>query len=183
MPFFLNPGATPEEGEDLKEHIIKKYGPEAAAGFGAPDSHLNQAGRKVGINFDSSRKVIPTLRCHSLMEYTKEKFGNDKGNLLMDAMFVRYFERAEMVHKVTTLKEIYTEIGLTWSDEIDAALEKDSDYSKRVVAGDKMAKSQLRVSGVPFFIIERNDGSKPIAFSGAQPAEVIGDALEEASSA
>lgn len=32
-PFFLNK-TTPEDGEDLKEHIIGKYGPGAAKEFG-----------------------------------------------------------------------------------------------------------------------------------------------------
>jgi len=181
LPFFLNPGSTPEEGEDLKEHIAKKYGPEAAARFNGPNNPLDVAGSKVGIKFDSSRKVIPTLRCHSLMEYTKEKHGNDKANELMDVLFNRYFEKAQMVHQVPILKEIYTQLELPWSEEVDAALAANSPQSKSVVAGDRSAKTQLRVSGVPFFILERNDGSRPIAFSGAQPAEVIGDALEEAS--
>lgn len=180
MPFFLNPGSTPEEGEDLKEHIVKKYGPEAAARFNGPNNPLDVAGSKVGIKFDSSRKVIPTLRCHSLMEYTKEKHGNDKANELMDVLFNRYFEKAQMVHQVSILKEIYTQLELPWSEEVDAALAANSPQSKSVVAGDRSVKTQLRVSGVPFFILERNDGSRPIAFSGAQPPEVIGDALEEA---
>jgi predicted DsbA family dithiol-disulfide isomerase len=183
MPFFLNPGNTPEEGEDLKEHISKKYGAEAAARFNAPNNPLDVAGTKVGIRFNSSRKVIPTLRCHSLMEFTKEKYGNDKANELMDVLFNRYFEKAQMVHQVPTLKDIYTQLELPWSEEVDAALTDNSPQSKSVVAGDRSVKTQLRVSGVPFFILERSDGSRPIAFSGAQPAEVIGDALEEASAA
>ena len=45
---------------------------------------------------------------------------------------------------------------------------------------DQQAKS-LRVSGVPYFIIESdNSDIQPIAFSGAQPVEVIKAALEEA---
>jgi predicted DsbA family dithiol-disulfide isomerase len=180
LPFFLN-SSTPEEGEDLKEHITKKYGAEASARFGAPNNPLYVAGSKVGIEFDSSRKVIPTLRCHSLMEHTKEKHGNDKANELMDALFNRYFEKAQMVHQAPILKEIYAQLDLPWSEEVDAALAADSPQSKGVIAGDRSAKTQLRVSGVPFFILERNDGSRPIAFSGAQPAEVIGDALQEAS--
>ena len=35
MPFFLNRN-TPEEGEDLYEHIAKKYGPEMAQRFNKP---------------------------------------------------------------------------------------------------------------------------------------------------
>ena len=181
LPFFLNPGSTPEEGEDLKEHIINKYGAQAAARFNSPNNPLDVAGSKVGVKFDSSRKVIPTLRCHSLMEFTKEKYGNDKANELMDVLFNRYFEKAELVHQVPVLKAIYEQIELPWSEEADAALAANSTYSNNVIAGDRDVKTQLRVSGVPFFILERNDGARPIAFSGAQPAEVIGDALEEAS--
>jgi len=115
------------------------------------------------------------------MEFTKEKYGNDKANELMDVLFNRYFEKAELVHQVPVLKAIYEQIELPWSEEADAALAANSTYSNNVIAGDRDVKTQLRVSGVPFFILERNDGARPIAFSGAQPAEVIGDALEEAS--
>ena len=181
LPFFLNPGSTPEEGEDLREHIAKKYGKEMAARFSAPNNPLSTAGKRVGITFNETRKVIPTLRCHSLMEITKELHGNDKANELMDALFNRYFEKAELVHQLPVLRDIYKQINLSWSAEVEQALASSSPYSQKVIASDRMFKMQMKVSGVPFFIFERADGAKPIAFSGAQPPEVIADALEEAS--
>ena len=43
------------------------------------------------------------------------------------------------------------------------------------------ANKSQGISGVPFFIIEQNNGGKPLAFSGAQPIDVIAECLEEAS--
>ena len=78
------------------------------------------------------------------------------------------------------MKECYTSVGLEWTTEAETSMTKSSTYSQQVIVEDQSIKTR-RVSGVPFFIIERNDGSSPICFSGAQPSEVIADALEEAS--
>jgi predicted DsbA family dithiol-disulfide isomerase len=181
MPFFLNPtGSMPDEGEGLMEHLSKKYGAGVAENFMKPGNHLSKAGAACGVSFDNTRKIFTTARCHSLMGFVKEKHGNDKANELMSLMFSAYFEQAKQVNQISVLKELYETLGLSWSNEAEAALQSDSKYSKQVEMEDKTVKMQ-RISGVPFFILERNDGSTPIAFSGAQPVEVIQDALEECS--
>jgi len=181
MPFFLNPeGSIPEEGESLKDHIVKKYGPQMATMIGNPNSPLQKAGLKCGVKFNDDRNIFTTLKCHALMTYTKETHGNDNANLLMDAMFESYFEKAKAINTVEVLKECYTSVGLEWTTEAETSMTKSSTYSQQVIVEDQSIKTR-RVSGVPFFIIERNDGSSPICFSGAQPSEVIADALEEAS--
>ena len=43
-PFYLNGSSMPEEGEDIMEHISKKYGPAMAAKFSKPDNPLSLAG-------------------------------------------------------------------------------------------------------------------------------------------
>ena len=68
QPFFLNTD-TPEEGEDLKEHITKKYGAEMARRFSGPDNPLAVAGQKQGY-----RPCTRTLRGHSISVHS------DRGN-------------------------------------------------------------------------------------------------------
>lgn len=162
------------------EHLTKKYGAATARNFMKPDNHLSKAGTACGVSFDNSRKIFNTATCHSLMGYVKENHGNERANALMSLMFSTYFEQAKAINRVPVLKEMYEEIGLTWNNEVEAALEPDSKYSKQVQREDRSIKMQ-RVSGVPFFIIERSDGSKPVTLSGAQPVEVLQDALEECS--
>lgn len=60
-PFLLNPSMD-EQGEDLREHIIGKYGPRGASMIDDPNNHLMQSGRAVGINFVNERKIYPTLK-------------------------------------------------------------------------------------------------------------------------
>ena len=80
-PFFLNQN-TPDEGEDLMEHLKNKYGAAAVERFGKPDNPLNRAGERVGIKFNTTRRVINTLKAHRLVEYCKaiEAVGRNMGN-------------------------------------------------------------------------------------------------------
>ena len=172
----------PDEGEDITSHIDKKYGPGSAARFLSDTSPLYSAGEACGVNFnkDPKRKIFTTAKCHSLMGYTKGVHGNEKANELMSVMFTAYFVNARSVNQAAVLKELYAEIGLEWTEEAAACLDPMSEYSQEAEMGDQAVKMKS-VSGVPFFIIERSDGSAPIVFSGAQPVEVIQDALEECS--
>lgn len=57
------------------------------------------------------------------------------------------------------------------------------------MAKDKYAREKLKVSVVPFFIIESNKNNideneveiRPVSFSGAQPSDLIADQLINAS--
>lgn len=176
LPYLLNEN-TPDEGEDFLEHLTKKYGAEMVAKFSAPNNPLDVAGAKVGVTFNKTRRVIPTMRCHQLMEYAN-KSHPDKSNALMDLLFKRYFEEAVDVSKVDQLLAIATEVG------VDAAGAREAIESP-AVKGEVMkqvnyARQQLRISGVPYVIIERQGGGKPITFSGAQPPDVIAEQLLEA---
>ena len=76
LPFFLNPNMKPE-GEDIREHLAKKYGPEAAAKFGQPGNSLYVAGDKVGIKFNPDRRVVPTMDCHRAIEWCKKEYKDE----------------------------------------------------------------------------------------------------------
>jgi hypothetical protein len=56
-----------------------------------------------------------------------------------------------------------------------------------VISKDEYARNKLRVSAIPFFIIERNRNevggdNRPVSFSGAQPSDLISDQLTNAAS-
>ena len=175
QPFLLNEN-TPDEGEDMMEHLTKKYGKEMVQRFSAPDNPLDKAGAKVGIHFNKARRVLPTMRCHQLMEYAN-KSHPDKSNALMDLLFTKYFEQAVDVSKVDQLLAIATEVGL---DPVEAREAVESPAMKdEVMKRVNYARRQLRVSGVPYVIIQR-EGGKPISFSGAQPPDIIAEQLLEA---
>ena len=102
QPFFLNHN-TPAEGEDLMEHLVKKYGQAAVARFSSPDNPLDKAASKVGISFNKQRRVIRTADSHRLVEWCKATAPQRQDGLI-EALFKAYFEdgkdlsqRAELV--------------------------------------------------------------------------------------
>jgi predicted DsbA family dithiol-disulfide isomerase len=175
LPFLLNEN-TPEEGEDMMEHLTAKYGKQMVEKFSAPNNPLDVAGAKVGVKFNKARRVIPTMRAHQLMEYAN-KSHPDKSNALMDLLFSKYFEQAVDVSKVDQLLAIATEVGLD-PTEAREAIESPA-LKDEVMKQIHYARRQLRVSGVPYVIIQR-EGGKPISFSGAQPPDIIAEQLLEA---
>lgn len=164
-PFFLNIN-TPHEGIPLMEYIKDKYGPQAAAGFLQKRKHLSDAGTKVGIAFTDDRLVIPTLDCHRIVEWCNET-APEKADTLMESIFIAYFERGENVSRREVLLEVCGRVHDLDVNGAASMLEGDS-YRESVMEKYTSATRNLRVSGVPYFIIENQNGGRPTSFSGAQ---------------
>jgi predicted DsbA family dithiol-disulfide isomerase len=175
MPFQLNSN-TPDEGEDMMEHLLHKYGPEAIARYGKPGNPLDLAGAKVGVTFNPTRRVVQTMKSHQLMHFCDLNQPN-KSAELMDILFRKYFEEALDISKVDVLVDAAVECGLD-AEEARAVVISDK-YRAEVIQNIRYAQNDLRVSGVPYVMIESaKKGKKPIAFSGAQGADIIQEQLE-----
>jgi predicted DsbA family dithiol-disulfide isomerase len=164
MPFFLDPN-TPKEGEDLLEHLIAKYGKSMVERFSAPNNPLDQAGQRVGISFNKSRRFINTIDCHRLMEWCN-RTTPEKSDALMESLFHAYFEEAKDLSNREQLIEVA--VGSGFERSVLEEIVNSETYHDEVIRADREGKQRYRVSGVPFFIIEPADGSRPTAFSGAQ---------------
>jgi predicted DsbA family dithiol-disulfide isomerase len=176
MPFLLNPNMS-DEGEGIKEHLVKKYGPGAASFVDDPNGRLNVMGRKVGIEFNSNRKMVNTRRAHALMEVIKIKGENDKANEFMEDLYKSYFENGEDINDENKLKEKAARYGV---EETEAAFAMGENNLAAISRLDRQIKTTYGVSGVPFFMVHPASGSPPITFSGAYPAEIIAEQLEKA---
>lgn len=179
MPFMLNPNMD-EEGEDIKTHVTKKYGPSATKNFGDPDSHLMKMGRNVGINFNNDRMMVNTKRAHALVEHIKERGENDKANDFMVDLYKSYFEDGENINDEAFLIQKAKNYGV---DENEAKLAMGEHNLQEITNKDRKVKSMYGISGVPFYMIHPNDGGTPVGFSGAYPPEVIAEQLQEAADA
>lgn len=179
LPFLLNPNMGPE-GEDIVEHLTKKYGPSAKQRFNDPNSSMKQSGRAVGIEFTNNRRVYNTLKAHTLIEYVKNDLNdNEKANIIMEDLYGRYFERGENIDSVEVLQQVAENAGCT----VDAQVLEDSSRHQEIREKDMDVKRR-GVSGVPFFMIEKNDvgeSSPSINFSGAYPPPFIAEQLIDAS--
>jgi predicted DsbA family dithiol-disulfide isomerase len=112
------------------------------------------------------------------MEYAKEK-DNDTANKLMEELFHRYFEKGDNISSEEVLATIASKVGIEESAAAKDAMQ-DEKFQYDVQQKDQLYKQQMKISGVPFFVIERKDGKKPVGFSGAQPIDIMAEQLEEA---
>jgi predicted DsbA family dithiol-disulfide isomerase len=175
LPFLLNPNMA-EEGEDLIQHLTKKYGLSAVQGFKDSNSTLAKMGRALGIRWNHDRKIYNTKKVHALIQHMKSK-DNDMANKFMEDIFIGYFEGGWDLSDTEFLVSLAKNAGL---DEMDARAGMAKDKQVEILREDREIKSQWRVSGVPFYIIEESSGDDPIVFSGAYPIDFIAKQLKAA---
>lgn len=125
-PFELNPDMAPE-GEDLAEHIARKYGttPEASR---ANRARIVDLGAELGFSFafgDGSR-IRNTFRAHQLIQWAALQ---GRAHEAEQAMFAAYFTRGEDVHDLDVLVAVASRIGL------------DPDEARRVLAEARFAEA------------------------------------------
>lgn len=166
--FQLNPG-MPASGVDRQTYVAEKFGgPQRAREIYA---RVEAAGRDAGIVFDFARmQVQPNTRnAHRLIAWAA---GEGRQEALVEALFRGYFLEAQDFTRNAVLAALAEEAGLP-ADAALAFLEGTA-LSEEVAADEELAR-QLGVQGVPFFIFNRR-----LAVSGAQPAEVLLEAMAQA---
>lgn len=167
--FELNPNAQADEGTDLDAVLARKYGVgleqartmsarvvNAAAGEGL-EYRLDIA--RPGNTFDAHR-LIHLAAAHGRQAAMKER------------LMAAYFTEGKAIGDRGSLVELAVEVGID-RERAHAVLEGD-EFADEVRADEREA-SELGITGVPFFVINRRYG-----VSGAQPPEVMLDALEMA---
>jgi predicted DsbA family dithiol-disulfide isomerase len=167
--FELDPAAPPTSELPMSEILQRKYGMSAeqvastqqritglAADLGL-EYHLDEV--QAGNTFDAHR-LIHLAGTHGLSDAMKER------------LMVAYFTEARPIGDRATLTELAAEVGLDPA-EVDDVLSGDRFGAE--VRGDEARARALGASGVPFFVIDEAYG-----VSGAQPAEVLLGALEQA---
>jgi len=117
-------------------------------------------------------RVGNTSLAHELAAWASEQ---GRGPETWDLLFETYFGEATSVFEIEPLVALATKLGL----DPDAAREALTSrrYAERVKADAREAQ-QLGANGVPFFVIDRQ-----VAVGGAQPADVLLQALRQAWSA
>jgi predicted DsbA family dithiol-disulfide isomerase len=167
-PFQLNP-QLPAGGMPRKQYLENKFGgPERAREIYA---RVEAAGARAGIAFAfGDIRVQPnTIDAHRLVHHAARHDGQDA---MAEALFRRYFlEGADLSNK-EELADIAQQAGMD-REEASAYLAGDADRAL-IEEQDRRARS-IGVEGVPFFIFNQR-----VALSGAQPPEVMVQAMEKA---
>lgn len=171
LPYFLNPD-TPPEGEPYRPFLERKFGgADALEGIWA---RVRDAGRNTGIAFAFEKIELraSTLAAHRLIEHFQQAGDTGVSNELVERLFHAGFCEGRFIGDPGVLADIAAACGAD-RDETDAWLR--SDRCAEAVIAQEARLRQLGISGVPFFIFNGR-----LAVSGAQPPEVLLDALRQA---
>ena len=166
--FELDPTADKKVVSSTVERFAKKYGmteDDAANRI----EQISIMGRREGIDF----KYISTRYTNTFDALRLTKLAQEHGHTeIITKLFDAYFTKNLELSDHNVLKKIAVECGL---DEVEVDELLKSDKYADEVRKDEYEAARLGIHGVPYFVI--ND---KYALSGAQPAEVLKDAIEDA---
>lgn len=169
--FQLDPEAahSPQTLSNV-ERLAQKYGRSIAE---IEEMQANIAGmaNDLGIQFNWEKIISGnTFDAHRLIHFAQSKgLGND----IQEAMFYSIMTEGLAIDSREILEDIAARVGLN-PVEVDDVLDSDL-YADFVKFDQDVARDQLKVTGVPFFVFKQR-----VALAGAQPIEVFLEVFEKA---
>jgi len=166
QPFELNPKMA-AEGEDIDEHLIKKYGGTREQ-FAASRAALRERGAAVGFSFGQRSRIWNTFDAHRLLHWAGLE---GRQHELKRALLEAYHGRGLNPGDPAVLVEAARAAGL------------DADRAAQIAAGDEFAAEvraeeeqwlRLGIHSVPSVVVNRRH-----LIQGGQPPEVFEQALRE----
>jgi len=170
--FQLDPSAPDGPGGPTVEMLSSKYGMSVAQAE-QTQRQMEQRAATDGLEYHLDGQLTGnTLRAHRLLQLARERGRQDE---LLERLFAAHFTQRRSVFDDDSLAELSADAGL------------DRAEAERVLSGDEYAADverdladarALGITGVPFFVIDRRYG-----VSGAQPVQVLANALRQAEQA
>ncbi len=167
-PFELNPQMAPE-GEDIAEHLARKYG--ATEEQSAKTREMIRArGAELGFDFAVGKRsrIYNTFDAHRLLHWA-ELQGRQRELKL--ALFEAYFTKGENPGAHDVLTRVAAEIGL---DATEAAEVLATGAYEEEVREQEAFFQRQGITGVPAIIINQRH-----LISGGQPPDVFEKALRQ----
>lgn len=170
QPFELNP-QMPAEGEDITEHLQRKYGLSEAQLL-ENQERIRERGAELGFTFGmgARTRTYNTFDAHRLLHWAGME-GEGRQAALKHALLGAYFTDGRNVSDHTTLLDIAQSVGLP----VEHAQEiLTSDQFAADVRTDEARYQRNGISAVPAVIINQRH-----LISGGQPVEVFERALRQ----
>jgi predicted DsbA family dithiol-disulfide isomerase len=167
-PFQLD-ATIPPEGMDRQEYLDRKFGRERAQ---ENYKRIHEVGELEGIPFafDQIAKSPNTLNAHRLIRWAKT---GDQQDEVVERLFELFFIEGEDIGQHSVLLDVAREACM----DVDLVAEViATDADKEQVQKEIALAQQMGVQGVPTFVI-----ASQYMIPGAQPAEVLADALVQIS--
>ncbi|WAU80464.1 DsbA family oxidoreductase [Streptomyces sp. Qhu-G9] len=169
--FELDPGRARDDVQPVLAMLTKKYGMSEAQAQAGEENLGTQAAAE-GLEYRTrDRDHGSTFDMHRLLHLAKDRGRQDE----LIGVFYRanFAEERSVFDDDERLVELSVAAGLD-AGEARAVLADPAAYADEVRADEREA-AELGANGVPFFVLDRKYG-----VSGAQPAEVFAQALEQA---
>ena len=170
--FQLDPSAPPDSDETTRSMLARKYGvsPEQAD---AMQERVMRVAAEEGLRYRlEATHVENSFDAHRLLHLARDRGGENLQGDLKERLFAANFTEGLRIGSHEVLLRLAREAGLD-ADEAGATLA--SDRFADAVRADRAEADALGIRGVPFFVFDRKLG-----VSGAQPADVLLQALQEA---
>ena len=167
-PFELNPQMAPE-GEDIVEHLARKYGATEEQGKKTREM-IRARGAELGFRFDMENRgrIYNPFDAHRLLHWADLQ---GRQRELKLALFAAYFTRCENPSSHEVLARVAGDVGLDPSEAADVLA--GGAYADEVREQEEFFQRQ-GISAVPAIIINQRH-----LISGGQPAEVFERALRQ----
>jgi predicted DsbA family dithiol-disulfide isomerase len=165
-PFELNPQMV-EEGEDLVEHIAKKYG-RTPQQVSEAQAALRQRGADVGFTFGTRTRIYNTFDAHRLIHWAGIR---GKQVQLKQALLQAYHGEGKATSDHDVLVEAAESVGLDGA-EARAVLDA-GDYANEVRAEEEQYQA-MGIHSVPSIIFNNR-----YLLTGAQPADVFEKTIQQ----
>jgi predicted DsbA family dithiol-disulfide isomerase len=167
--FELDPDAPTQVGRPLNELLQRKYGMTQEQAVAA-NERMTGLAADVGLEYHlEAAQPGNTFDAHRLIHLAAR---HGRGDAMKERLLAAYFTEGRSVGDRQTLVSLATEVGL---DPGEVATVLAGEEFATEVRQDESRARALGVSGVPFFVIDETYG-----ISGAQPAEVLLGAMEQA---
>ncbi len=167
--FQLDPAAPAVSEGDPVERLAAKYGMSRAQAEAA-QARVTANAATEGLDFHLEKaRSGNTFDAHRLIHYANSV---GKQGALKERLMAAYFVEGAAIGDRDVLVRVSVEEGL---DEAAVRSVLDGDAYADDVRHDELEARQLGISGVPFFVLDRAYG-----VSGAQPADTLRAALQEA---
>ena len=164
--FQLNPEMAPE-GMARVDYVHRKFGDKADTVY----ERVTSVGQEVGIGFafDRIARQPNTVVAHSLIAVSEPGMAQDA---MVEALFKAYFIEGRDLTEAAVLMDIAESAGMARS--VAEQHLQNSALHSQTIDSDSAAR-EMGISGVPFFIFNRQVG-----LSGAHESETLLQAMEEA---
>ena len=168
QPFELNPGMA-QEGQDITEHLVQKYGgtPEQFAGS---REAIRARGAALGFIFDmgARSRIYNTFDAHRLLHWAEEE---GRQLALKEALFKAYFTDGKSPGDHAVLRQAAQDVGL--DGERAARILASDDYAA-AVREKEMFYQRNGIHAVPAVIVNERH-----LIQGGQPVEAFEAALRQ----